>query len=276
MAHCLHCHKETTETSSFLLGNGAELYCNECGWNTEKVARNLRINMLVLWAFSVVGVLLTAWMKESWGTRIAFAIAFVALPFGSGVVTRYRLSKIVVAHRNTPAPILHGTSEAARVDGFQPSDASLAVRPRAIHLTQLGYVYSFGMALATAFVLWVLSFGLRDFVRPSSGDKAKSVFIVFLWSVLLWPCVSFYRNRIRERRLLMNGEFSRGMVMTQSTTQLGSHIVYSYRDSGGNVLQSRATDFSKKLYEEMHIHVFYNPLNSHESAVLEGSLFTVA
>jgi hypothetical protein len=91
--------------------------------------------------------------------------------------------------------------------------------------------------------------------------------------LFLWSCVSFYRNRFRERSLFINGELSRGIVMTQSSTQLGSRIVYSYKDENGNGFQKRATDFSKKLYEEMPIHVFYNPLNSRESAVLEGSLF---
>jgi hypothetical protein len=71
----------------------------------------------------------------------------------------------------------------------------------------------------------------------------------------------------------MNGELSQGVIVTQYGTQLGSHIVYGYRDGSGNALQNRATDFSKKLYEEMPIHVFYNPLDSRESAVLEGSLF---
>jgi hypothetical protein len=129
------------------------------------------------------------------------------------------------------------------------------------------------MALATAFVLWVLSFGLRGLVGSSGADKTKSVLIVVLWTLFLWSCVSFYRNRFRERSLFINGELSRGIVMTQSSTQLGSRIVYSYKDENGNGFQKRATDFSKKLYEEMPIHVFYNPLNSRESAVLEGSLF---
>jgi len=138
-----------------------------------------------------------------------------------------------------------------------------------------GYAYSLGVALATALVLWLLSFGLLGIAGPTSESKTKGVFIVLTCSVLLWPCVSFYRNRIRERRLFMNGELSQGVIVTQSNTQLGSRIVYRYQDGRGNLFQNRATDFSKKLYEEMAIHVFYNPLNSRESAVLEGSLYQV-
>jgi hypothetical protein len=129
------------------------------------------------------------------------------------------------------------------------------------------------MALATAFVLWVLSFGLRGLLGPSGAGKMKSVLVVVLWTVFLWSCVSFYANRIRERRLFLNGELSRGIVMAQSNTQLGSRIVYSYSDKNGNGFQNRATDFSKKLYEDMPVHVFYDPNNSRASVILEGSLF---
>jgi hypothetical protein len=47
----------------------------------------------------------------------------------------------------------------------------------------------------------------------------------------------------------------------------------SYRDASGNGFQNRATDFSNTLHEEMPIHVFYDSLDSRESAVLEGSLY---
>jgi hypothetical protein len=51
--------------------------------------------------------------------------------------------------------------------------------------------------------------------------------------------------------------------------------VYSYRDASGKGFQNRVTDFSNKLYEEMPIHVFYDPLNSCESVALESSLYRV-
>lgn len=275
--HCPHCHKAAMETRSFLLGDANERYCNECGWNTEKAARNLRIDMWVMLGFSVVGVLLTAkaWMAESLGPRMALGVAIlvVALPFGSGIVTRYRLSKIVVARRQVSTPVSDRTSAPAKDDPLLPSDASLTIRPRAVRFTKRGHIYSVGMALATAFVLWVLSFGLRGLLGPSGAGKMKSVLVVVLWTVFLWSCVSFYANRIRERRLFLNGELSRGIVMAQSNTQLGSRIVYSYSDKNGNGFQNRATDFSKKLYEDMPVHVFYDTNNSRASVILEGSLF---
>lgn len=271
--HCPHCHKKTIAVRAFFGADGSEFSCGDCGWNVHKAATNLRIASWASWAASVVGVVLAALaLKGPWGAEgaLLIAIPFVLLPFVSGLVTRLRLSKIAVRHIDAKVPPVAG---ATRDDTRPQNDVAFAARPRAVRLTKLGYVYSLGMALATAFVLWLLSFGVRGLVSSSSANKTKNVFIVVVWTAFLWSCVSFYRNRFRERRLFTHGELSRGIIATQSNTQLGSRIVYSYNDGNGKSFQNRATDFSKKLYEEMPIHVFYNPLDSRESAVLEGSLF---
>ncbi len=271
--HCPHCHKEATAVRAFFLADGSEFYCGECGWNVHKAKTNLRIATWAFWGASVVGVVLAALaLKGPWRAEgaLLIAIPFVLLPFASGIVTRFRLSKIALRHVDAKAL---SVPAATQDDTIPPNDFTFAPRPRAVRLTNRGYFYSFGMALATAFVLWLLSFGVRGLVNPSSANKTKSLFIVVVWTGFFWSCVSFYRNRLRERRLFANGELSRGIIATQSNTQLGSRIVYSYNDGNGKSFQNRATDFSKKLYEEMPIHVFYDPLDSRESAVLEGSLF---
>ena len=201
---------------------------------------------------------------------LLISIPFVLLPIASGIVTRVRLSRIGARHTDAKAP---SVAPATQDDTIPSNDFAFAPPPRAVRLTNRGYVYSFGMTLATAFVLWLLSFGVRGLLSPSSAGKTKSLFMVVVWTTFLWSCVSFYRNRLRERRLFTHGELSRGIITTQSNTQLGSRIVYIYNDAVGKGFQNRATDFSKKLYEEMPIHVFYNPLDSNESAVFEGSLF---
>jgi hypothetical protein len=125
----------------------------------------------------------------------------------------------------------------------------------------------------TAFVLWLPSLVLRGVASPSNAGIAKYVFASLVYSWALWSCAFFFRNRIRERRLFMNGELSNGYVVTQSETPYGRHIVYSYRDTIDTGFQNRATDFSNKLYEEMPIQIFYDPLNPRESAALESSLY---
>jgi hypothetical protein len=51
--------------------------------------------------------------------------------------------------------------------------------------------------------------------------------------------------------------------------------VYRYRDLGGKLFQNCATDFSNTLYEDMPLHVFYDQLDSCESAALESSFYRV-
>jgi hypothetical protein len=261
---------------AFFLADGNDFYCGDCGWNIDKATKNLRIAMWASWVVSIAGIVLAAFtVKGPWGIEgvLLVAVPFVLLPFASGLVTRYRLSKIPVRHVGAKTPPTASVAAATRDCATSQNDALFAARPRAIRFTKRGYIYSFGVALATVFVLWVMSISLRELVGASGANKTKSVFIVVLWSVFLWFCASFCRNRVREGRLFIHGELSRGTIVSQFNTELGSRIVYSFKDGNEKVFQNRATDFSKRLYEEMPIHVFYNPLDSRDNAVLEGSLF---
>jgi hypothetical protein len=276
--HCPHCHREATEIRAFLFQHSVA-YCKECAWNIDKARTKLRTDMWAMGLVSCLGLLMaaTAWAKGPYGFRGALQIAvpFVVLPVGSGLFTWYRLSNVVVRPPDSRGQFVHGATAipAARAASVQLDDVSLAMRPRLVRLTTRGYLYTAGMVLLTAFVLWLLSFGLQGIAGPSNTDRAKSAFIVLIWGLSLWSCISFFLSRIREKHLFTNGEVSGGVVLTQSEARIGSRIVYSYSDARGSSFQNRATDFSNKLYEEMSIHVFYDPLDSRKSAALEGSLY---
>lgn len=278
--HCPHCHKKATEIRAFLFQHGVA-YCEDCGWNTDKARTKLRTDMWAMWMVSGLGVIMAvaAWVRGPYGIRGAMQIAvpFVALPVGSGLFTWYRLANIVVGQPYSNRQVLDGATavSATAAASERVNDVSLSMRPRPVRFTMRGYLYCAGMTLITALVLWLLSVGLQGIAGPSNADRAKSLFALLIWSLALWSCISFFRNRIRERRLFIDGEVSEGVVLTQSESRVGSRIVYRYRDRSGSGFENRATDFSNKLYEEMSIHVFYNPLDSRESAALEGSLYQV-
>lgn len=275
---CPHCRKEPTNIRAFFFQHSTS-YCTYCGWNAEKAATSLRIDMWAMWVVAGMGVLLVGAALRGPGNitdLLLLAFVFVALPFGLSLHTWYRISKVSVRRPDSDRRMVHGPSASATVaDAGVPTDVSLGTRPRVVRLTIRGYFYSAGMGLVTIFVLWLLSLGMRGISVSSGANIAKSVFIFLVLSLLLWSCVSFFKNRIRERRLFTNGDLSQGIVLSQSNTQVGSRIVYGYRDAGGNTLQNRATDFSNILYEEMSIHIFYDSLDSRVSAVLEGSLYQV-
>lgn len=277
--HCPHCHQEATEIRAFLFRHGVA-YCGSCGWNIERATEKLRIDMWAMWATSGTGLLLAAvvWIRGAGVSgALVIAVAFVALPLGSGILTRHRLSKIAFRRADAPERVVPPPSAvpATQAGEYQASDLSPALQPRVPRFTMRGYFYSAGLVLGTAFVLWLLSLSVQGIAGASSTGKTKSVFALLVWGLLLWSCVSFFRNRIRERRLFTNGELSQGIVLTQSNTRFGSRIVYGYRDVSGNSFQNRVTDFSNQLFEQMPIRVFYNPLNSRESAALESSLYSL-
>jgi hypothetical protein len=239
--------------------------------------------MLASWMLSGIGVLLaaTAWMRgrADLRTALALAVPFVALPIGSGLVSKYRLSRIAAVRHRSPQQVVHGAAPAGatREVADQTGDLSMAMRPRTVRLTMRGCTYIAGVAMATAVVLrlLLLSVGLWGAAGQSSGGIVKEVLALFVWGWALWSCISFFRNRIRERQLFANGELSQGLVLRRTETRYRTLITYTYRDATGNGFQQRATDFSSKLYEEMPIRVFYDPTNSLMSAALESSLYRV-
>lgn len=104
--HCPRCHQEAIEIRAFLTSTlGGVAYCKDCGWNTERATAKLRINMWANWAVAGIGVFLAAkvW-RGPWGIRgaLTIAVAFIAAPIGSGLLTRYRLFKIAVRQPGAP------------------------------------------------------------------------------------------------------------------------------------------------------------------------------
>src|SRR5207245_1754096 len=95
---------------------------------------------------------------------------FVGLPLGSGLVAKYRLSRIAEIQPGRPRQAVHVTTppSATQPAADQDNDVSLAMRPRTVRLTMRGYFYIAGVALATAFVLWLLSLVLRGIAGPSN------------------------------------------------------------------------------------------------------------
>ena len=279
--HCPHCHTEATEIKA-CLSQDSVTYCKNCGWNIKKATTMLRDDLQTMWISVGVGGLFAAaiWMRggsEALAGVIGIAIAAVALPLVLVLFTKRRLSRLAALQPRTPQQIVHAVAPALTISAAadQERDAFLAMRPRMVRLTRRGYSFVAGIALLTPFVAWLLSVAVRGIAGQWNIAIVKYVLALLLWSSVLWRCVSFFRNRIRERRLLVNGELSHGLVLKQSKTTYGSQIVYRYRDLSGKLFQNCATDFSNTLYEDMPLHVFYDQLDSCESAALESSLYRV-
>ena len=84
--------------------------------------------------------------------------------------------------------------------------------------------------------------------------------------------IVFFRNRLRERQLLSNGELTSGYVISQNNGRYTQSIQYCFTPSGGKLISGRCADASRSLYEGMTVPVFYDADNPGRSMPLDCSL----
>jgi len=123
--------------------------------------------------------------------------------------------------------------------------------------------------------MWLLSFMVQTLVHPPPGAALKLVFGVVVYCGWCWICLAFFHNRIRERKLFVNGEVAMGTVATRTEGGQGAHIVYVFQADCNGAFQNRVFDFSKNQFEQMPVHVFYDRLDPSRSAALEASVYRI-
>lgn len=190
--------------------------------------------------------------------------AFILFPGTLAVASHSRLRTILRAGEST-------VSGPARVT-VEDRDYMNAAVPRRVYLTWRGWLYSVGVAAALAILLFFGTRLLQSGAASLQAHVAGTVAFVFFMGL----CLIFFRNRIREWRLLNEGVIARGRVLEQF--EMGRNlprITYGFRDAMGREFQNRATDFSHGLYEQMPVTVFHEPANPANSVVLESSLFKI-
>jgi len=97
---------------------------------------------------------------------------------------------------------------------------------------------------------------------------------VFGWYV--WLCLSYFRYRWAERRLLVDSCFANGVVIEQGEVWHSlPRITYRFRNETGQDFQNKVTDFSRRLYEDMPVSVFYDEHDPSQSTTLESSVFLI-
>jgi hypothetical protein len=274
---CPRCGSDATELPAFLK-NHSVAYCEHCGWNIPRATTRIRMDVHVGWALSAVGLALVmvAW-RGPWGFKGALMIgaAFLLLPASMVLLGQYRLTLIkrvaTGLGQTTPAPATIGLTQGnIELDRF-----CMTPRPRRVRMRWLGRLYVVGVGAATVLGLWLLSFMVQTLWHPPSGTAVKLVFGVVVYCGWCWICFAFFRNRIRERNLFVNGEVAMGTVATRTEGPQGAHIVYVFQAASNGAFQNRVFDFSKNQFEQMPVHVFYDPLDPSRSAALEASVYRV-
>lgn len=251
-------------------------YCRLCGWNIPAETSLIRTDVRVGWLAGAAGLVLVllAW-RGPWGLRGALLIglAFLWLPASKVLIGQHRLSRIQqIATRPAPTvgpPDLDGLTQS----NLESDRFCMMPRPRQVKMTWLGRLYVVGVAGATVLAMWLLSIMAQAFLHPVPGVALKAAFAVVVYGALCWSCFAFFRNRIRERNLFVNGEIARGTVATRTEGTDGAYITYTFQVASGLVYQKRVFDFSKNQFEKMPLHVFYDAVDPSRNAALETSLY---
>ncbi len=274
---CPRCRSDATKLAAFLK-NHSVAYCEYCGWNLPAATSRTLTDIRGGWVAGAIGLMLVllAW-KGPWGSRGALLIgfAFLWLPASLVLLGKYRLSRIKRVTISTAQTVDLSAADGKTQSNPELDQFSLVPRPRQVKMSWLGRFYTVGVVAATFLGLWLLSFMVQALVHPPPGAILKLVFGVAVYSWWCWICLAFFRNRIRERNLFMNGELAMGTVATRTEGREGAHIVYVFQAASGGAFQNRVFDFSKNQFEQMPVHVFYDSRDPSRSAALESSVYRV-
>jgi hypothetical protein len=276
---CPQCGSQATELAPMLMLHRAA-YCVHCGWNVPATAAKLRTSTLGLLILSAIGLLLmfvaVTRGHQGWTGALAIGVPFFFLPAALVIVAQTRLSRITRSGSQTNSD---GEVFISPADGIAGSDADplrFSSRPRAVRMSWPGRLYAIAVMAVTASIVWLISLSAPQLLHPPAGSVFTSFLGVGAFCWWLWSCVAFFRKRIRERNLFANGDIATGTVLWRRDGRYGPYIVYSFRTANGNSVQTRCRDYSNDQFEQMPLHVFYDPIDPSRNVALESSLYRVS
>jgi len=260
---CPKCGNEAIGGSG--LWSTSKPYCSFCGWNVDR-AKETQLKSLkdMPWTllffagfFVVVGFL-------SKSTFALFPFLFLsALVVGHAFVSWRKLRQL----GSSPSAVAY-TSAASRVlADRQTLYLQSLQKPRRVRLKPVPRIISIVFPL-TAVLIAIFGYAA---VRRSDRlqDLVPFLFFAFIFAVIGLMTIQAAR---RDRRLLREGEFAIATVTSQQIVGGGknrrSAIRFQYKTAAGLLVEGKATDDTRSLYEDMEIAIFYDPLNPLESVPL--------
>ncbi|HKM82205.1 MAG TPA: hypothetical protein VJY15_14740 [Candidatus Acidoferrum sp.] len=261
-------------------------FCVQCGWNLERAESSLkeksRASQFMLVAFGVMAIAL-GWVFVSAGrgkspvTALPILAIFAlagALPFWSYLSTK----RAIALARATP--FVKGVQAQPIPDAFLQRIQSLP-RPRRVRFrfpgTRAGIV-----VFAFAILFGILSLATARSGAPAGRRDARPLppvifvapiaFVGLIVGIVIIPAVL---KEKRNRPLFQDGEVAAARVLAQRTVAQGkssySQIDYEFRASDGQTIRNSERDLSQKIFEDMLIPVFYDPVNPSRCAALCAS-----
>jgi hypothetical protein len=272
------------------LVDGYKFYCQRCGWNHQLVRGELFTAIKVSLFLVPLGLVLAVVARiknpgEGW-MWAGILLAFSGLPVYYALSAFHQVRKLK-ALRFQPATDqptitiseMSSSGVPSKTIAFKekefPELAALP-RPRKLKMTWKGRFYLvFALVVVSLFTVYGLPALWSEFNNPHSSH-GKNWTLVAPLAVIYGYSLAFFRNRVRERQLLGNGELTSGYVTAQNNGRYTQSIQYCFKLSGGRLEFGRCNDASRSLYEGMTVPIFYDANNPKRSIPLDCSLTKIA
>ena len=268
--------------------DGYKCYCSRCGWNHEilqgELSSAIKVSLILVAVLVAIAVVLRVRNPNEDWTRAGISLTISGLPIYYALSAFRQLRKLrglsfQPATDHSPTFIVSETVSSggpSRTIAFKekefPELAALP-RPRKLKMTWKGRFYVvFALVVLCLFTVY----GLPAFWSEFNNSHRRAWSLVAAVVVIYGYSLAFFRNRLRERRLLANGELASGYVTAQSNARYTQSIQYCFKLPGGRLAFGRCNDASRSLYEGMTVPVFYDADKPTRSIPLDCSLIRIA
>ncbi len=261
-------------------------FCTHCGWNLERVQSSLnaksRIAPLLAAGFGILAVSLVLVTSSTRGGAHLIPIIPIFLFFllvGGIPYWGYVSNKRAIAAAKAVVP-MQGVQTQPIPDGFMQRVQTLS-RPRRVRFSFPGaaagvVVFAFGMII---FIMFLATTRVRPSTVPQHAAPfpyfavfGPIAFIALILGIVIVPAL--VREK-RNRPLFQDGEVAAARVIAQHTVMQGktsySQIEYEFRAADGQTIKNTERDLSQKVFEDMLIPVFYDPVNPSRCVALCAS-----
>jgi hypothetical protein len=261
-------------------------FCVQCGWNLERAATSLRekarVPLFILVAFAIMAIGLF-WVTSSTGRGghlfpVLPIVAIFVLAGGLPLWSYFSTKRAIAFAKATPS--VQGAQAQPVPDAFLQRIQSLP-RPRRVRFRFPGNSVAV-FVLAVAMLFGIMFFATAR-VRPPGGARNTAPFPHFILAVpvvsvvliLGLALIPVLLKEKRNRPLFQDGDVAAARVLAQSIVVRGkasySQIEYEFRASDGQTIRNSERDLSRKVFEDMLIPVFYDPVNPARCAALCAS-----
>lgn len=285
---CPVCHKRASL-------EGRQLYCPNCGWNRDAAIAAIRASIKMLPAGIVMFCLFFLFMFYVWHFRNPAQLAILGGGPAFAILFTYfyskrRLAKLAALQANRAQPSADAETSVRSAPGDLPATGAIepdphyqvllsTSRPRRIRLAQRGqFNVAIGLIVVLIFAttLGVHLYGVWARTLSFATFGPKDWFIVGLSALILLIPYGMWRSQVRECDLLENGEIAMARITRQWFDKSNSSIEYEFKDFLGQSHRGLGYDYTKKLYQDMAVPVFYDTNNPKRQVAYCSALHEVA